>query len=479
MLDYYWQKSLPTPLHINYIRQILCKLEYADPEENMVKVTSTNLHLKITEDCAQSKPYMNFCPTLLRNIVHLDNVIKALICPSIGLKENDIPTHHCPSFEEFLVTEYLIGQHDPELSSKMDWDSYTKQIPACFVGEKYNWEVDSVPKEDFPKMWDEVVKWYSQELDPHWISQWARWDEGLGVNDEEEGTDAGGLGGDIDLENMGDVDQDMEHGDDFNPEISGSKNHGGEGDNWGKGCNENEDSEGSNNVGQNEGGGEWDSNVPTPPNQASLAVTQKQQLSEGSDKEEGGQPNRPSPNPPAASPNGEAHWSLSLDLEMIESQVDFPLESFSQGASIVNEGLDPTPFPVAEGDDEMTTHGDIPHVADGPPLNQQSGRGPGGKQKGKGVETKKEFITRQFLQSQKSMGTPQTVLAHDFDMITMTVSPRKCTIARTLPQGMQEVSLTLGPSNITQPLALTNTQTQITLDSEEVAMFLKMIPGVV
>lgn len=164
---------------------------------------------------------------------------------------------------------------------------------------------------------------------------------------------------------------------------------------------------------------------------------------------------------------------------MIESPVDFPLESYSQGASIVNEGLDPTPFPVAAGDDEMATHGDIPPVADDPPANQRSGRERGGRQKGKGVATTKEFITTQLLQSQKSSGTPQSELAYDFDMINVTVSPRKRTIARTLPEGMQEVAPTPGPSKINQPLTSTNTQTQMTLDSEEVATFLKTIPGVV
>ncbi|KAI5985431.1 hypothetical protein F5J12DRAFT_787391 [Pisolithus orientalis] len=430
------------------------------PEETMVKVTSTNLYLKITEDHAQSKLYANFRPTLLRNIVHLDNIIEALIHPSIGMKEEDIPTHHCPNFEEFL-------------SSEMDWDHYADWIPECFFGGEYDWEVDSVPDEDLPKMWDKVAEWYSQELDPHWISQWVVWDEGLGFKDEEKGTDDGRLDGDIDQQNMSDVDQDMEHGDDTNPEISGREDHGGEGGNGGKGCDENEeeDSEGSNDMGKNDGCGEQDSD---------LAVTQKQQLSEGSDEEQGGQQKRPSPNPPAAHPDWEGdqpigftHWSLPLDSDMIESQVDFPLDSFSQGASIVNEGLDPTLFPVAVGDDKITTH------ADDPPVNQQSGREPGGRQKGKGVATTKEFVTTQLLQSQKSSGTPQTELAHNFDMINMTVSPRKCTIARTLPEGMWEVSPMPGPSNINQPLMSTNTQTQITLDSKEVATFLKTIPGVV
>ncbi|KIN95512.1 hypothetical protein M404DRAFT_935427 [Pisolithus tinctorius Marx 270] len=548
MSDYYWQQSLPTPLQIDYIKQIIYKVEYADPEETMVKVTSTNLYLKITEDCvllpgcyfdfmklffwryyllmrlhlhfqkAQSKPYANFRPTLLRNIIHLDNIIEALIRPSIGMKEEDIPTHRCPSFEEFLVTEYLISRHDPESvnnfrahcltnlerlvdSFEMDWGHYHDQIPDCFFGGEYDWEVDSVPDEDLPKMWDEVVDWYSQELDPLWISQWVEWDEGLGFKDEEKGTDAGGLDGEIDPKNMSDVDQDMEHGDDKNPEIGGNEDHGAEGGNGGEGRNENEEegSEGSNDMGKNDGGGEQDSDVPPPPNQASLAVTQKQRLSEGSDKEEGGQWKRPSPNPPAACPDREgsqpigfsqhllqmisrpppSHWSPLLDSDMIESQVDFLLESFSHGASIVNEGLDPTRFPVAAGDDETATHGDIPPVADDPPANQRSGRDPGGRQKGKGVATMKEFITTQLLQSQKSSGTPQMVLAHDFDMINVTVSPRKHTIARTLPEGMREVSPMPGPSNITQPLASTNTQTQITLNSKEVATFLKMIPGIV
>ncbi|KAI6137553.1 hypothetical protein BKA82DRAFT_4023824 [Pisolithus tinctorius] len=152
---------------------------------------------------------------------------------------------------------------------------------------------------------------------------------------------------------------------------------------------------------------------------------------------------------------------------MMESQGDFPLESFSHGASVVNEGLDPTPFAVAAGDDETATHGDIPPVADDPPANKRSGRDPRGRQKGKGVATTKEFITTQLLQSQKSSGTPQMSVQGS------TPSPEHCLkecgrFLRCL------VHLTL-PNRF----ASTNTQTQITLDSEEVATFLKTIPGVV
>ncbi|KAI6140226.1 hypothetical protein BKA82DRAFT_4019519 [Pisolithus tinctorius] len=434
MSDYYWQQSLPTPLQIDYIKQIIYKVEYADPEETMVKVTSTNLYLKITEDRvllpgryftfiklffmeAQSKPYANFRPTLLRNIVHLDNIIEALIRPSIGMKEEDIPTHRCPSFEEFLVTEYLIGRHDPESvnnfrahcptnlerlvdSFEMDWGRYRDWIPDCFIGEEYDWEVDSVPDEDLPKMWDEVVDWYSQELDPLWISQWVEWDEGLGSKDEEKGTDAGGSDGEIDPKNMSD----------------GKGAMGGEGRNE----NEEEGSEGSNDMGKNDGGGEQDSDVPPPPNQASLAVTQKRRLSEGSNEEEGGQRKRPSPNPPAARPDREGdqpigfsqdllqmigrplpvtHWSPPLDSDMIESQVDFPLESFCQ---------------VAAGDDEMATHGDIP------PVNQRSGRDPGGSRKGKGGGDDERIHYHTAPAKPEILVHPQTVLAHDFDMINVT-----------------------------------------------------------
>ncbi|KAI6138101.1 hypothetical protein BKA82DRAFT_4021808 [Pisolithus tinctorius] len=107
----------------------------------------------------------------------------------------------------------------------------------------------------------------------------------------------------------------------------------------------------------------------------------------------------------------------------------FPLESFSQGASIVNEGLDPTLFPVARGDDEMKTYGDLLPVMEDPHVNQKSQRNPGGKQKG---------------------------------------NPQEYTVARTLPPRMQEVSLTPGSSKITQTPTLTNAQTQIALNNEEV-----------
>ncbi|KAI6139028.1 hypothetical protein BKA82DRAFT_4020491 [Pisolithus tinctorius] len=127
-------------------------------------------------------------------------------------------------------------------------------------------------------------------------------------------------------------------------------------------------------------------------------------------------------------------------------------------ASIVNEGLDPTlfpVFPVARGDDEMNTYCDLLPVTEDPHVNQKSQRNPGGKQKGKWAETNKEFITTQLLQSQTSSGTCQTVLAYDYDTYD------QC-------DRMQEVSLTPGSSKITQTPTLTNAQTQITLNNEEV-----------
>ncbi|KAI6149955.1 hypothetical protein BKA82DRAFT_4014376 [Pisolithus tinctorius] len=413
MSDYYWQQSLPTPLQIDYIKQIIYKVEYADPEETMVKVTSTNLYLKITEDrVLLPGRYFTFIKLflwryylLMRLHLHFQ---KAQSKPYANFPPHS-PEKHRPS-----------GQHHRALirpSIEMDWGRYRDWIPDCFIGEEYDWEVDSVPDEDLPKMWDEVVDWYSQELDPLWMGGMGR---GLGSKDEEKGTDAGGSDGEIDPKNMSDVDQDMAHGDDTNAEIGGNEDHGGEGGNGGEGRNENEEegSEGSNDMGKNDGGGEQDSDVPLLQTRQ-LAVTQKRRLSEGSNEEEGGQRKRPSPNPPAARPDREGdqpigfsqdllqmigrplppHWSPPLDSDMIESQVDFPLESFCQGASVVNESLDPTPFPVAAGDDEMATHGDIP------PVNQRSGGILEGGRKERGWQRRKNSLPQQLLQSQKSSGT--------------------------------------------------------------------------
>ncbi|KAI5986962.1 hypothetical protein EDC04DRAFT_2614952 [Pisolithus marmoratus] len=55
-----------------------------------------------------------FLPYLKRCIVHLDNVIEAFICPILSIPFDKIADYHSKSFDEYLITETILGHHDPE-----------------------------------------------------------------------------------------------------------------------------------------------------------------------------------------------------------------------------------------------------------------------------------------------------------------------------------------------------------------------------
>lgn len=53
----------------------------------------------------------------LRSLVyimcHLDNVVESTLRPSLEVSMDDIERWRCLNFEEYLVTEFLLGRHDP------------------------------------------------------------------------------------------------------------------------------------------------------------------------------------------------------------------------------------------------------------------------------------------------------------------------------------------------------------------------------
>lgn len=147
MSDYYWQTELPTKLNMDYIVQIRYSVHVMEDDDFLAEIKRTNLwnrRPKIKHHCyipghyldhvnrflyryyilirlfgkfqySRGGKFARFIPTLKRIIVHLDNVIESLIRPSKEETKEALKTGFCRNFDEYLITEFLIGRHNPEI----------------------------------------------------------------------------------------------------------------------------------------------------------------------------------------------------------------------------------------------------------------------------------------------------------------------------------------------------------------------------
>lgn len=60
-----------------------------------------------------TKVFKSFMPRLTQTLVHLNNVIEPLLHPMVDLSINEVEQYHSQNFEEFLITEFLLSQHEP------------------------------------------------------------------------------------------------------------------------------------------------------------------------------------------------------------------------------------------------------------------------------------------------------------------------------------------------------------------------------
>ncbi|KAI6025435.1 hypothetical protein EDC04DRAFT_2606313 [Pisolithus marmoratus] len=146
MSDYYWPMSMPTVMLMDYITQIRYVIQEDDNPDaiqiytmyinrNKMKsghrtfLPATYLHYMnsllwkyyLYIDLAMhfnphrtQKKYKKFWPTLLKYIALLDNVVESVLHPCLKIKNEDIGDQVCQSLEEYCITEFLIGRHDPE-----------------------------------------------------------------------------------------------------------------------------------------------------------------------------------------------------------------------------------------------------------------------------------------------------------------------------------------------------------------------------
>ncbi|KAI6096127.1 hypothetical protein F5141DRAFT_1067849 [Pisolithus sp. B1] len=228
MSDYYWPIYLPTALHLDYITQIRYSV-HIDDNPDALKIEMINLHhnrpvpehrtfipgyydkyvhyliwqyylyiglVKHFDRRRNQKKYKKFWPTLLKYIVFLDNVVEALIRPCLGISNNEIGDFHCKNFEEYVITELLLGHHDPKSIlvfrsrcpiniermslTDFDWDEYSQRLLQEIAGPKYSYDVDEVPEEDWEGLWDAVEGWHKQKLDIKWITSCVPWEDNSG-----------------------------------------------------------------------------------------------------------------------------------------------------------------------------------------------------------------------------------------------------------------------------------------------------------
>lgn len=142
MSDYYWPSATPNATHISYVTQV--KYTVHPTSRGYFEVKATNTRINVTENRTSLPAYyvdhfikflfrFNLCirlwntyhnhktqttkkrlPRLLRIMCHLDNVGESIIRPSLGVPKKEIKDWRCKNFEEYLVTEYLLGRHDPK-----------------------------------------------------------------------------------------------------------------------------------------------------------------------------------------------------------------------------------------------------------------------------------------------------------------------------------------------------------------------------
>ncbi|KAI5989781.1 hypothetical protein F5J12DRAFT_786591 [Pisolithus orientalis] len=219
MSDYYWQPSKATDTQMDYITQVWYTVtsgawqqgnygnQTKQPERRrnhciasghlspysmvLMYYLLIELFLRFKENTDDK--YMEFLPTLISNIVHLDNVIESLIRPCLNVPLAELPDYRSNNFDEYLVTEYLIGRHDPQSSASQwkdllhsDWKAYSDRIPEPMDGADYDWDIEQLPYDDYEEVWDAVEEWYGWNPDPQWISRWVKWEDERMAEGEKE-----------------------------------------------------------------------------------------------------------------------------------------------------------------------------------------------------------------------------------------------------------------------------------------------------
>lgn len=147
MSDYYWPTRQPTPLQIDYILQVRYSLHEVNDDRGISEIRMVNLNdedqtpthhvyipkvyqkdvkrllwryylllkLYIRFQTRKAKVFLDFLPHLEKIIVHLDNVVESFFRPCGLYTDDEMGAHRSANFEEYLITEFLIGNHQPAI----------------------------------------------------------------------------------------------------------------------------------------------------------------------------------------------------------------------------------------------------------------------------------------------------------------------------------------------------------------------------
>ncbi|KAI5984885.1 hypothetical protein EDD15DRAFT_2374783 [Pisolithus albus] len=227
MSDYYWPRSVPSELHRDYIFQVRYSMKETD-DGDVSEIVVRNLHDAVPMDQhhvffpkfydrllrmtlwtyylyinlyerfrrRRQKKFKSFFPHLLKCIVHLDNVIEAFIRPLREISLPQISNHLSQNFNEYLITDFLLGRHDPDTLNMFrsrcpiniermsfadfDFDKYKDNMSKKMCGEEFDFDISKIDGDEWEPLWDEVQDWHKKKPDIAWISSWVQWDDGTG-----------------------------------------------------------------------------------------------------------------------------------------------------------------------------------------------------------------------------------------------------------------------------------------------------------
>ncbi|KAN0101314.1 hypothetical protein V8E55_001298 [Tylopilus felleus] len=282
MSDYYWPLAIPNATHLAYVTQI--KYTVHPTTAGYFEVRATNTTLNSTEHRAWLPKYyvdhfmkflfrFNLCirlwhkyqgnkrkvikkrlPRLIRIMCHLDNVGESIIRPSLSISTTDIERWRCTNFDEYLVTEFLLGRHDPTTVQEfrrttrmnieriplqgLNWEEYnSSRINTKLEGRGYRYSIDNVPKTDLDELWKLLEEHYDRPLDSKWVSRWVNSEiddegsqqvEGEESEESDKGKGKGSDGSREDEDNKEDEDEDNKEKE--TDDSNNGNNHNGSSD---------------------------------------------------------------------------------------------------------------------------------------------------------------------------------------------------------------------------------------------------------
>ncbi|KAL4062019.1 hypothetical protein J3A83DRAFT_4196265 [Scleroderma citrinum] len=235
MSNYYWPQNTIIALHKDYMFQVLYTYNKTyDP--GVIQIKQMNHHNRVSQkshhaflpmvyedhichllwryyllitlyqhfQTHQAKRYQRFLPKMIKMIAHLDNVIKAVIQPSLQIPFEWISKYCSSSFHEYLITKFLIGCHDHKMlqTFREGCPIYIQHMNMAKFCEDYFYDATPIQWQDFKELWTIVERWYMCDLNTAWISSWVSWKSQEPDKEQENDNDNDKADMDLDPHNV-------------------------------------------------------------------------------------------------------------------------------------------------------------------------------------------------------------------------------------------------------------------------------------